>query len=515
MLRRLAPAAVLLAIAAVPLGAQLGLITVPRGSLRIDLVGAFYPNDQVFYNGTRRDLGTLVAGGGTIPAIAALQNDLGAVVGQPVSGLSLGGVTAFASRDHGVGDVGFAFGITSRLTLFGNLPIVYVRSHVAPTFDPTTSNVGLNPANLKLGGGSRRSAEFISQFDVALDTLRYHVDRGDYTGSTATLATQTLASATAMRDALNTMLVDPQRASAVLPVASDPSAIQVINAVTALESTVNTLIAGATPFNLTPEFPTTPLTADDFNNLLEEPTGLGLKSPNNLPHYGIGDMSAGLAYQLLQHGTPGHGSWTAAWLRLTGHFPNGTPPDPGTLLDQGTGPRHKAVQLDATLESGGRIGGIRAEVGMMHHLPANAQVRPTSPDELLVPPAYLVAVTTQWGDSIALTARPWLTIARHLALSGMVQYWHRAASSTRYLTGQIPIDGVDPTLLDIGSAANAFVVGAGVSYFHDGLSRRGVQSLPMEAGWSIERTVRSTAGIFPDNLTSRVYLRIYRPLIRH
>jgi hypothetical protein len=318
-----------------------------------------------------------------------------------------------------------------------------------------------------------------------------------------------------MRTALNAMLLDPQQASAVLPVASDPAAVQVINAVTALESTVNTLIGGATPFNLTPEFPTTALTADDFNNLLNEPTGLGLKSPNNLLHYGIGDMSAGIAYQLIQHGTPGRGSWTAAWLRLTGHFPNGTPPDPGTLFDQGTGPRHKAVQLDATVEVGSRIGGIRAEVGMMHHLSANALVRPTPPDELLVPPAYLVAVTMQSGDSLAITARPWLSIARHLALSGSVQYWRRGASATRYLTGQIPIDGVDPALLDIGSAANALVLGVGVSYFDDGMSRSGAVSLPMEAGWSIERTVRSTAGIFPDNLTSRVYVKIYRPLIRH
>jgi hypothetical protein len=515
MLRRLAPAAVLLSVAAAPLRAQLGLITVPRGSLRIDLVGAFYPNDQDYYNGGKRAIGSLIDNGPVTPAIAALQLGLSSVLGQPVSGLSLGGVTAYASRDHGVGDIGFAFGINSRLTLFGNLPIVYVRSHITTTFDPSTSKVGINPANKKLGNGAGQSQQFINQFDVAIDTLRFHVTAGDYTGDKATQAQAALTAATAMRKALNSLLLDPQLASAVLPVASDPAAVQVLAKVTALETTINTLINNATPFNLLPEFPTATLTSDDFDKLLEEPTGIGLKSPNNLPHYGIGDMSAGLAYQLIQHGTPGRGSWTAAWLRLTGHFPNGTQPDPGTLLDQGTGPRDKAIQLDGIMEVAHHGIGVRGEVTYMHHLPANAQTRPTAPDELLVPPAYLVAVTTQYGDSMAIAARPWISFAPHLALSGVVQYWRRGASTTGLLKGQQALPGVDPTLVDIGSAANAFVAGIGLSYFHDGRSRSGEVSLPLEAGWSIERTVTSNAGIFPDNLTSRVYIKIYRRLIKH
>ncbi len=97
----------------------------------------------------------------------------------------------------------------------------------------------------------------------------------------------------------------------------------------------------------------------------------------------------------------------------------------------------------------------------------------------------------------------------------MLQYWRRAASSTTYLAGQAPIPGVDPTLLDIGSGANALVVGIGLSYFHDGHALDGTVSLPMEAGWSIERTVTSSSGIFPVNLTTRLYLRIYRPLTKH
>jgi hypothetical protein len=83
------------------------------------------------------------------------------------------------------------------------------------------------------------------------------------------------------------------------------------------------------------------------------------------------------------------------------------------------------------------------------------------------------------------------------------------------VNGQAPIAGVDPTQLDIGSGANAVVVGIGLSYVYTGVSRDGTTGLPVEAGWSIERTVTSGRGIFPDAMTSRVSLRIYRPLVKH
>ena len=114
-----------------------------------------------------------------------------------------------------------------------------------------------------------------------------------------------------------------------------------------------------------------------------------------------------------------------------------------------------------------------------------------------------------------MTVRPSLQFAPHLAIAGMAQYWWRGASRTGYLNTQAPIAGVDPAQLDIGSAANAVVVGIGLSYAYTGVSRDGTTGLPVEAGWSIERTVSSGRGIFPDAMTSRVSLRIYRPLIKH
>jgi hypothetical protein len=516
MLRRLAPAVVLLALGAAPLRAQLGLITVPQGSLRIDIVGAFYPNDQVWVNGAKRPLGSFFDGTAN-PTIAGLQSSLAAVLGQPVTGLSLGGITAIASRDHGVGDLGFAYGLTRRITIFGYAPIVYVRSHVATTLDPTTSRVGINPANTdptKLGGTSN-TAVFFADFQLALDTVRTHVQHGDYTGSTLALAQQTVTSGTALFNALYALMADPQHASPVLPIASDPSSLQILTKIANLQATLNNALGLTNAFTSAPDFPTTTLTNDQFNALLNSPGGLNLSSPNNLPHYGLGDMSAGIAFELLQHGSPGVGSWKSVWLRATVRFPNGTSPDPTILLDQGTGVRDKGLQLDGIVEIGGGGIGLRAEATYLHQLPASALTRPTSPEELLVPPSYLAAVTTQYGDSIAITARPFFDLAPHLALTGMIQYWRRGLSTTTYLAGQAPVAGVNPASIDVGGAANAVVAGIGLSYYHDGHSRDGTVSLPVEAAWSIERTLSSSQGVFPVSLTSRVSLRIYRPLVKH
>jgi hypothetical protein len=513
MIRRLAPAAALLALAALPLTAQLGLITVPQGSLRIDIVGAFYPNDQVWVNGTKQPLGSFV-NGTTNPAITGLQSSLASFLGQPVTGLSLGGVTAIASRSHGVGDLGFAYGLTRRITVFGYAPIVYVRSYITTGFDPTTSRVGLNPAIAALGG-TPQTVLFFGDFQLALDTVRFHVQHGDYTGNTLTLAQQTLTSGTAMYNALYALMGDPAHASSVLPLATDPTSLQVLAKITALQTTLNNALGLSNAFVSAPAFPTSTLTNDQFNTLLNSTSGLSLASPNNLPHYGLGDMSAGVAFELMQRGSQGVGTWRSVWLRATMRFPNGTQPDPSILLDQGTGAKQKALQLDGIFEMGGGGIGLRAEATYLHRLPTDALTRPTSPDELLVPPTYLAAVATQAGDSMAITARPFIAFAPHLALTGMVQYWRRGMSSTSYLTGQQPVANVDPSSMDVGSAANALVAGIGLSYYHDGHSRDGTVSLPVEASWSIERTLTSTAGIFPVNLTSRVALRIYRPLIKH
>ena len=508
MIRPLAPAALLLALALGHAGAQLPLITVPRGALRIDLDGSFYPNDQVWDNGARRPLGAMLDGSSNA-LVTGLENSLAQVLGQPVSGLSLGRISAIAAREHGVGNVGLALGLTRRISVFGTVPWVFVRSRVSLTVDASTARVGLNP-------GPAQYDEFFRQFDAALASLALRVQYGDFAGdpTTLALAQQTLASASALRAGSFTLLADPVRASPVLPTSTDAYGGLLLTQVASLQSTLSNQL-GVPGFTLAPRLPATPLTSDQFTALLGSPGGFALTSSNILPQVVLGDLEAGVAVQVAQHGTAGVASWSAAWMRFAARFPTGSAADPSVLLSQGSGDQHPALQVDGILELGRRRVGIRAEAAYQHQLPRSSFQRIGAPDQALVPASYLAAVRSQPGDSFAVTVRPFIGFAPHLAVAALAQYWWKGMNRTGYVTNQPAIAGTDPSQLDVGSAANAVVIGIGLSYVYTGAGRDGSVGLPVEAGWSIERTVASGRGIFPYALTSRVSLHIYRPLIKH
>ncbi|HEY8061357.1 MAG TPA: hypothetical protein VID74_01105 [Gemmatimonadales bacterium] len=507
MIRRLTLALAATALAAAASSAQLPLITVPTGALRIDLAGSFYPNDHYWDGGSTRPLGSTIDGTAN-PLVSALQTGLGQLLGTPVTGLGLGKVTALAAREHGVGTVGLGYGLTHRITIFVNAPLVYVRTRVSMSVDPSTARVGLNP------GGD---AAFFAQFDAALASLSAKIQHGDYAGDPATLALaqQTLASGSALRTGTFALLADPVTASPVLPVRTDAYGVQLLQQITTLQGTLSNQL-GVTSFMLAPGLPATPLTSDNFAALVASPVGFSLTTTNKLSQLVLGDIEAGVAVQLIEHGAPGDHSWDGAWLRVAGRFPTAAAADPGMLLDQDRGDQHPSVQLDATAEIGrGRLG-LRGEATYQHDLAAIIQQRITTPEEVLVPPSYLASLRSQPGDSVAVTVRPFLRFAPHFALAAVAQYWWKRGSHTSYASGQAPISGIDPTALDVGSAANALIVGIGMNYSYAGANRLGEPSgLPVEAGWSIERIVHSGEGIFPDAMTSRVTLRIYRPLIRH
>lgn len=517
MVRRLAPAAVLLALTALNASGQLPLITVPPGALRIDFSGNFYPNDQFWETGTRRPLGTTLDGSSNA-LVTGLQNSLAQVLGQPVSGLSLGTIRALAAREHGVGNIGLAYGLTRRISVFGTVPLVFVRSRVSVAIDASTARVGLNPAHPALGssGGASQDNSFFTQFDTALSALSARVRHGDFAGdpTTLALAQQTLSSGSAMRAGLFTLLADPTRASPVLPTSSDAYGSQLLAQISSLQTTLSSRL-GVTGFTAAPALPATALSSDQFATLLGSPGGFGFTSSNTLPQLVLGDLEAGVAVQLAQRGTVGGASWGSAWLRFAGRFPTGKAPNPSILLAQGSGDKHPALQVDGIVELGRRHIGIRGEATYQHQLSANSLQRITAPDEVLAPASFLAAVRSQPGDSFAVTVRPFVAFAPHLAVAALAQYWWKGMSRTNYLTGQVPIAGTDPSQLDVGSAASAVVVGIGLSYVYAGPGRDGKTGLPVEAGWSIERTVASGRGIFPAPLTSRLSLRIYRPIVKH
>ncbi len=100
-------------------------------------------------------------------------------------------------------------------------------------------------------------------------------------------------------------------------------------------------------------------------------------------------------------------------------------------------------------------------------------------------PRYPAIPVTWWHS----TARPFFRMATNLAIAGSLQHERRGTDVVEYVDGQAPVAGADINDLTIGTAWSATRIGIGLSYSHDGMGREGVLRMPVEASFSVERTV--------------------------
>ncbi|HEX3926632.1 MAG TPA: hypothetical protein VHW65_01440 [Gemmatimonadales bacterium] len=520
MIRPLPLAGLLIACAAAPAAAQLEMLTVPKGALRIELSGTFDPTDNLWLNGSHVPVGSLLTvpslDAATTPLAGALDASLARIFGHAPAGASLGGISSIVSQTHGIGGLGLAVGLSRRVTWFLDVPFVYLRTRSALGYDSTRANVGLNPADRSLGNsaGQAQNTNFFAQFDLAIDSLSKRISSGFYAGDATmlALAQQTLANSPALRSELFTLLSDSAHASLVLPTASSADGTALLGQITQLESTFSDRL-GIMGFGDAPALPTAPLGPTAFSQVLGAANGYGLSPLTGLPRWGLGDVTTGVTMQLLQHQSAS-GRVINAWGQATFRLPNASAADPTVLFDQATGPTQPSITLSGIGEMATHGIGVRGQLQYEHALPSTAVTRVGAPDDLLIPALFATNIREQPGDIMAITARPYVQVAPHLALAGLAEYWRQSASQSKYATATDSLDGIAASVLDMGTAANALVLGVGFSYSHDGRNRDGIVTLPVEAGFSIERTVASSAGIVPAPLTSRVYFRVYESLFK-
>ncbi|HEV8149079.1 MAG TPA: hypothetical protein VGP61_02740, partial [Gemmatimonadales bacterium] len=159
----------LLAAAPFPLAAQLAPLTVPKGLIRIDIGGRFDNWDKMYFGGVKRDAaGDFIrdpATGAWLPSLGETEQRLRAVTGVQALSLSLGKTSANMLVNVGTESIGAAYGLTSRLTLFGTVPLVRVRVQEVFSVDSTTATAGFNPAHPVFGSGT---SGFLTQLQIAL-----------------------------------------------------------------------------------------------------------------------------------------------------------------------------------------------------------------------------------------------------------------------------------------------------------------------------------------------------------
>jgi len=486
------------------LAGQLAPIGVPAGTLRVELDGSIETFDRRFRSGQREsyaaDLSSPALGSDRIPVLADAEQRIGRITGNTGYRLNLGALTTDALADVGTGFLGLGLGLTSRITIFGRIPLVRTRVQTNMDLSSASADAGLNP-------GEAGQVTFFQDFDAALATLTGKLAAGDYNGdpTTRALADATLAEATALRADLFGLLSDPTTASPVVPTAGSVTGAAVLGRVTALQSTLATSLA-VPDFTEAPELPTAPLGEDGLRQVLTGPLALRIDESRVTFR---GDAEAGAAITLIDGWDRGRRrggirTAVAALVRL----PTGIRERSERPLDIGTGDGHTDVQVELTTDLGAGAFGARLAGSYVRQLASNLQVRLASPG-VLAGPERLTFVRRDPGDIIGVTIQPFFRLARTFALQAGLQHWSRKVDQVSYRSPADALPGVDPAVLAEETAANATVLSVGMTYSNPGRFQSGGTGLPVDAGWSYERVIRAGSGRVPDAHRVRGRFRVY------
>jgi hypothetical protein len=487
--------------------AQLPPVGVPGGVLRVELDGSIETFDHRFLDGHREDYAadysSPALGSDRIPLLSDAETRIGRVIGNTSYRINLGALTTDAHADVGTGFLGLSLGLTSRITVFGRIPLVRARVQSDMELNSASADAGLNPQADQL--------PFFNEFDLALTTLSDKLAAGDYDGNPTqkALAEATLADATALRTDLFGLLADPATASPAVPVAASAAGTAIEARVTALQNTLASSL-NVPGFTLTPELPQEPLSEADLVQMLSSPTGpFRLRLSESKVTF-RGDAEAGAALTLVDGWDRGthRGGFRAAVSALV-RLPTGRRAQTDRILAIGTGDGQTDIQVDLVTDVGSGPFGARLSGTYLRQLPASILTRVTSPSQPFVGPDRLSSVRWDPGDIISLGVRPFYRLARTLALQAGVEHWTRSTDRFSYASPADALPGIDPSILGEESKANATMLSVGITYANPGGLRPGGTGLPVDASWAYERVLRAGGGRVADTHRVAARFRMY------
>ena len=484
--------------------AQLAPLGVPGGTFRVELDGSIETYDRHFRNGEREsyssDLSSPALGSDRIPMLSDADGRIGRIIGNSAYRLNLGALTTDAMADVGTGFLGLGLGLTNRITVFGRIPLVRTRVQSKYDLSSTTADGGLNP-------GGDTQLPFFQDFDVALTTLASKIAAGDYDANPATraLAEATLVDATTLRADLFGLLADTATASPVIPTTTSGAGGAVLARVTALQTTLASSL-DVPDFTLAPTLPPAPLDENGLRQVLTGPLALRIDESKVTFR---GDAEVGAAFTLIDSWDRGsrRGGFRTAISGLV-RLPTGVRDQSDRPLDIGTGDGQTDVQVDLVTDLGAGGLGARVAGSYVRQLPSNVQLR-VAPPGVLVGPDRLAFVRRDPGDIVAFTVQPFFRLARTFALQAGIQHWSRKVDQVSYRSPADALPGVDPSVLAQETAANATMLSVGFTYANLGRLRPGGSGLPVDAGWTYERILRSGNGRVPNAHRVRARLRMY------
>jgi hypothetical protein len=462
-----------------------------------------------------------------LPFLAPAQTALRAATGLSAYAVNLGTLNLQLNANVRAMPIGFALGVTPRLSVSVLVPLV--RSRVEAFFQRDTTlaargNVGWNPGVATPGSYDA----FRQQVDSALLALRAQAASGPAAlraQAQAALALLgpvlcnlfALAGGSAIAPTSACYAAVPVAAAPLLPVettaAGDSIATRLGRARTSYEE-LAALYAGAgvalPAFTAPYALPQAPLTRDDFQRfLMDSAAGAGGDSLAMVLHTRLGDVQAAATYLLVER--PRWRSLVTATVRL----PTGMVDSDRNFIDVGTGDHTLGVELSTRndvalgrsfrIVAGGRIG--------FH---AGDQLyRRISPVQVpFAPFAHLAQVRRSLSSWIALDVTPTWLVDDAFSLGVRYAYFNQGPTHFRYVdAGDSARVGLPASVLDAETAERWMRAGANMTFSTLRRFAAGQATLPYTVTIGYQNTFWGRGGRTPQTslmyLTFATYFRLF------
>jgi hypothetical protein len=502
------------------LEAQFPPLTVPRGLFRAELSGSFLSTHQRLRSGTDEALGTdfvtSALGRDFWPALEPADSLIRKITELSDPRLNLGATSASHQVTTGTLGLGLAYGLTNRITLFTQVPIVRVKVRSTFELNGETGTSGFNPADPRFGTaeGLAQTTTFFSQFDAAIASLQAKLAAGEYNGDPTllALAQSTLGNATTLRNDLQALIVATGTASPFLPLGTSAAGTVILGKVGGLQGILSGSL-GVGGFTEIPALPAATLSNEDLDNFITDLNGpvAGLLETPSLS--ALGDIEVGVAMTLYDRlnavGASGFRVSAQGLVRLPTAFLS----DPNRYFDVGTG--DKQTDVEGTFIADGVFGrvGARAVAGYSLQLAGSANRRITRPDQPMPWVDRFATISRNPGDMLMVGVTPMIRLAPTLALTGGVLWRHKGADVVTLGAGQEEIPGASPSELALETDGSWTTATVGLTYSVPATMQGDTPQRPLDAGVVWESIVSSSGPLrVTKNAGIKFWLRLYSKL---
>jgi hypothetical protein len=438
------------------------------------------------------------------PALAAAENALRTLTGDPSLSLNLGQQFATANTRTVTTPFTLQYGLTDRLTIGAMVPVVQTHSTVFVELNPRRLN-GSFGANVGPSIPKQDISSLLSQLSDAREDLQNFING-------CTIAS---GCSDAQRQAATALLQSVQTDSTALGVLygagsrfSPLGAAQaaVLTQLDNLESSLGGITGKTYSFDQ-PAGANAVAALFQLQQLATDPTLAAYDSIGSPDRIGIGDIEVSARFKLLDAfaDTTGGMKLRATLLGVvrlgTGRPPTGTVP-----FEVGTG-------TGQTSADGGALIDVRFSRRLMatfgaqytSYFTSSDVARLPNSDYALFPLDVPIAGSWREGDALQLEATPRLSFTDYFTLFGAYTLRHQAAS--KYTSP-------DAVTLPLFSATTEQRAGLGFGYSTVTRYARGRSSVPIELSFTHLETLTASGGLVPKYSRDQIELRIYYRLRR-